>query len=152
EAHACRARLEAFEATRGPLQGDLRHRAHVFLVWLDDLVRSVRILDAVEAVLGGNILVWTSSLFIKECGDRAQVPWRQDGRAFGARAPDVVTAWVALTDTTPENGALQFIPGSHRRGELVHAMREVPNNLLTRRPESALGVDGSAATIVPLRA
>ena len=152
DARACRARLEAFEATRGPLQGDLRHRAHVFLVWLDDLVRNARILDAVEAVLGKNLLVWTSSFFIKEGGDGAQVPWHQDSRAFGVRAPDVVTAWVALTDSTPENGALQVIPGSHRRGELVHAIQPVRKNLLTRRPASALGVDGSAATIVPLRA
>ena len=152
EAHSCRARLETWEATRGSFQGDLRHRAHVFLVWLDELVRDARILDAVEAVLGANLLVWSTSFFIKEARDGARVPWHQDSRAFGGRAPDVVTAWIALTDSTPENGALQVIPGSHRRGELVHTLQPVPGNLLTRLPETALHVDEAAARSVPLRA
>lgn len=153
EARACRARLEAFEAAHGgPLQGDLRHRAHVFLVWLDELVRHPRILDAVEAILGENLLVWSSTLFIKERGDGTHVPWHQDSRAYGARAPDVATAWVALTDSTPENGALQVIPGSHRRGELPHVVQHVPDSLLTRRREVALGVNEAEATIIPLRA
>lgn len=153
EARACRARLEAFEAAHGgPLQGDLRHRAHVFLVWLDELVRHPRILDAVEALLGENLLVWSSTLFIKERGDGMHVPWHQDSRAYGARSPDVATAWVALTDSTPENGALQVIPGSHRRGELPHVLQHLPDSLLTRRREVALGVNESEATIIPLRA
>jgi non-heme Fe2+,alpha-ketoglutarate-dependent halogenase len=58
----------------------------VFLVWLDELVRNPRILDAVEAILGGNLLVWSPSFFIKEGGDGTHVPWHQDSRAYGARA------------------------------------------------------------------
>lgn len=153
EARTCRARLEAFEAERGgPLPGELRHRAHVFLAWLDELVRLPRILDAVEAILGGNLLVWSSTLFIKEGGDGTHVPWHQDSRAYGARAPDVVTAWVALTDSTPENGALQVIPGSHRQRELEHVVQHVPDSLLTRRREVALGVNEADAVMIPLRA
>jgi hypothetical protein len=153
EARACRDRLEAFEAERGgPLRGDLRHRAHVYLVWLDELVRHPRILDAVEAVLGGNLLVWSSSFFIKEGGDGTHVPWHQDSRAYGARASDVVTAWVALTDSTPENGALQVIPGSHHQGELEHVVQHVPDSLLTRRREVIPGVNEIEAVMVPLKA
>jgi non-haem Fe2+, alpha-ketoglutarate-dependent halogenase len=152
EARACRAHLEAWEAKRGPLPDELRHRAHVFLVWLDELVRNPRILDAVEAILGENLLVWSSSFFIKEGADGTYVPWHQDSRAYGARAPDVVTAWVALTDSTPENGALQVIPRSHARDELVHTTQHISNSLLTRRREVALGVDVSVVTIVPLQA
>jgi len=152
EARACRGHLEAFEATGGPLSGDLRHRAHVFLVWLDELVRNPTILDAVEAVLGQNLLVWSSSFFIKEGGDGTYVPWHQDAQAYGARAPDVVTAWVALTDSTAENGALQVIPGSHARDRLVHTTQYISKSLLTRHREVALGVDEAAATVVPLMA
>jgi hypothetical protein len=153
EARACRARLEAFEAEHGgPLHGDLRHRAHVFLVWLDELVRHPRILDAVQAILGENLFVWTSTFFIKEAGDGTHVPWHQDSRAYGARAPDVVTAWMALTDSTPENGALRAIPGSHRRGEREHVVQHVPDSLLTRRREVILGVNESEAVTIPLGA
>jgi hypothetical protein len=153
EARTCRACLEAFEAERGgALPDELRHRAHVFLVWLDELVRHPRILDAVEVILGRNLLVWSSTLFIKEGGDGTHVPWHQDSRAYGARAPDVVTAWVALTDSTPENGALQVIPGSHRQRELEHVVQHVPDSLLTRRREVALGVNEADAVMIPLRA
>jgi hypothetical protein len=48
-----RRRLEAHEAeTGGPIQGDRRHKAHLYLTWLNDLIRHPRILDAVEDVLG----------------------------------------------------------------------------------------------------
>ena len=96
--------------------------------------------------------MWSSTLFIKEGRDGTHVPWHQDSRAYGARAPDVVTAWVALTDSTPENGALQVIPGSHRQRELEHAVQHVPDSLLTRRREVALGVNEADAVMVPLRA
>jgi non-heme Fe2+,alpha-ketoglutarate-dependent halogenase len=152
EARACRAHLEAFEAAHGPLQDDLRHHAHVFLVWLHELVRHARILDAVETILGESLLVWSSTIFIKEGRDGGHVPWHQDSRAFGRRAPNVLTAWVALTNSTAENGALEVLPGSHRRGELTHVKRHVDDNLLTRRPEIALGVDATAAIVVTLRA
>ena len=152
EARACRARLEAFEAERGALRDDLRHHAHVFLVWLDVLVRNARILDAVEAILGENLLVWSSSLFIKEGGDGTHVPWHQDSRAFGRRAASVLTAWVALTDSTTENGAMEVLPGSHRRGDLPHVTQQARDSLLTRRPEAVPGVDGTAAVPIPLRA
>ena len=152
EARACHAHIEAFEAVHGPLRGDLRHHAHVFLVWLDELVRHARILDAVETILGENLLVWSSTIFIKEGRDGGHVPWHQDSRAFGRRAPDVLTAWVALTDSTAENGALEVLPGSHRRGELTHVKQHVGDNLLTRRPETTLGVDATAAVVVPLGA
>ena len=153
EARACRARLEVFEAEHGgPLRAHLRHRAHVFLVWLDELVRHPRILDPIEEVLGPDLLVWSSTLFIKEGGDGTHVPWHQDSRAYGARAPDVVTAWVALTESTSENGGLQVIPGSHQRGELQHVVQHVPDSLLTRRREVALGVNEPEARTIGLRA
>ena len=61
-----RARLEAFEAGAGILAGKLRHKSHLLFTWLNDLVRHPRILDAVEDVIGPNILCWGSSFFIKE--------------------------------------------------------------------------------------
>jgi non-haem Fe2+, alpha-ketoglutarate-dependent halogenase len=153
EARACRDRLEALEAEHGrPLPDDLRHRAHVFLVWLDELVRHPRILDAVGLILGENLLVWSSTFFIKEAGDGTHVPWHQDSRAYGTRAPDVVTAWLALSDSTRQSGALQVIPGSHRHGEREHVVQRVPDSLLTRRREVALDVDEADATIVSLGA
>src|SRR4051812_24730564 len=64
-----RARLEAHEAQHGPLAGSFRHKPHLLFTWLDDLIREPAILDAVEDLIGPNILVWGTSFFIKERHD-----------------------------------------------------------------------------------
>jgi phytanoyl-CoA hydroxylase len=39
--------------------------------------------------------------------------WHQDVRYWNFKQPNLISAWVALGDETPDNGALQVIPGSH---------------------------------------
>jgi ectoine hydroxylase-related dioxygenase (phytanoyl-CoA dioxygenase family) len=58
------------------------------------------------------------------------VAWHQDSAYWALEPPDVVTAWVALTDSTLENGALEVIPGSHREPELPHGPSHDPSNML----------------------
>ena len=43
-----------------------RSHAYAHSPWFNDLIRHPRILDAVEDVIGPDILVWTSTFFIKE--------------------------------------------------------------------------------------
>jgi non-heme Fe2+,alpha-ketoglutarate-dependent halogenase len=101
EATGLRARLEAFEAREGkPLAGDMRHKAHLLFTWLNELVHNPRILDAVEDVLGPDILCWSSTFFIKEAQDPGFVSWHQDATYWGLSSPDVITAWVALSPAT----------------------------------------------------
>ena len=79
EALALRAALEAVEArTGGPLRGDLRHKSHLLFPFLADLVRHPVLLDAVEDLIGPDILCWSSSFFIKEAANPAFVSWHQD--------------------------------------------------------------------------
>jgi len=62
EARERRRRLEAVEATHGgQIGGELRQKPHLLFTWLADLVRHPPILDAVEAVLGPNLLVWSTT-------------------------------------------------------------------------------------------
>jgi ectoine hydroxylase-related dioxygenase (phytanoyl-CoA dioxygenase family) len=148
EARECRRRLEAIEATHA---GELRHKPHLLFTWLADLVRHPTILDAVEDVLGPNLLVWHASFFIKEARDPAFVSWHQDATYWGLSAPDVMTAWLALTDATVENGAMRMVPGSH--GELLaHRDTFAPHNLLSRGQEIAVDVDDRRGVDILLRA
>src|ERR1700712_1119447 len=78
EAARLRTQLESFEATAGILAGKLRHKSHLLFTWLNDLVRHPRVLDAVEDVIGPNILCWGSSFFIKEPRNPGFVSWHQD--------------------------------------------------------------------------
>src|SRR4051794_34162637 len=89
EARQCRERLEAFEAGNGgPLRGELRHKPHLLFPWLNELIRHPRILDAVEDIVGPDILCWSSSFFIKEANDAGFVSWHQDSTYWGLSSPD----------------------------------------------------------------
>jgi hypothetical protein len=148
-AAALRPQLEAVEARMGgPLRGDLRHKSHLLFPFLADLVRDSCLLDAIEDVLGPDLLCWTSNFFIKEAENPAFVSWHQDSTYWGLSAPEVATAWVALTPSNAENGAMAVIPGSHRLDQIPHRDTFDRHNLLTRGQEVAVEVDETQA--VPL--
>ena len=70
EVSAFRKKLEDYEAgSGGPIKGEMRHRSHVLFTWINEMIRHPKILDAVEDLLGPNILCWNTSFFIKEAHD-----------------------------------------------------------------------------------
>ena len=71
---------------------------------------------------------------------------------LGLDPDDVVTAWVAFTDATPENGYMQFIPGTHKVDQLPHLDTFHRDNLLSRGQEIAVEVDTSKAVGIALKA
>ena len=104
-------------------QGDWRWRsaAYVFLPWLDRLVRHPGILDAVESLIGPDILVFTSTFFIKEANSPTFAAWHQDATYFGIEPYEHVTAWVALSDATAEAGCMEVVSSRGRPQQLRHA-------------------------------
>ena len=152
EAAGYRARLEDFETrTGGPLKGDLRHKSHLLFAWLGDLIRRKEVLDAVEDLYGPDLLCWSTNFFIKEARNPAFVSWHQDSTYWGLSKPDVVTAWVAFTEANEANGAMEYIPGSHKLDQVPHRDTFAKNNLLTRGQEIAVEVDQSKRRIITLR-
>lgn len=145
--------LEASEqAIGGPLKSHMRHEVHLLFPWADKLIRHPKILDAVEAVLGPDLLCWVTNLFIKEPGDGNFVSWHQDATYWGLEPHDsVLTAWVALSDVPVESGAMKFLAGSHLKGQIDHNDTYHENNLLTRGQEIAVDVDEAEATDVILK-
>ena len=86
-----------------PVAQALGH-TQVHFRWAYDLATHPAILDAVEDVLGPDLLVWTVSIFPKYPRDPGYISWHQDGTYWGLDSTDVLTAWVALTDSTVESG------------------------------------------------
>ena len=84
EAERLRLCLEAHETVHGVLKGAMRHKSHLLFTWLDGLIRHPAILDAVEGVIGPDILCWSSTFFIKEARDPGFVSWHQDFHLLGA--------------------------------------------------------------------
>jgi non-haem Fe2+, alpha-ketoglutarate-dependent halogenase len=153
EARIMRDKLEAHErATGGPLAGGMRHKVHLLFTWANELARHPAILDAVEDVIGPDILCWSTNFFIKEANAPSYVSWHQDATYWGLSTSDVITAWVAFADVPVESGAMKFWPGSHAKNQLEHRDTFDKDNLLTRGQEIAVEVPEGEGVDVPLKA
>jgi non-heme Fe2+,alpha-ketoglutarate-dependent halogenase len=121
----CRDGLARFEAWLGtPVNhGDWRWRsqAYAFLPWMDKLIRNPRVLDAVEDLIGPDILVFTTTFFIKDAHSPTFAAWHQDATYFGIEPYEHVTAWVALSDATEEAGCMEVVPSRGAARQLRHA-------------------------------
>ena len=146
-----REALQKYEAGTGkPLAGKYKHKVHLLFNWASELVHSPAILDAVESVIGPDILCWTTNFFIKEPASAGFVSWHQDSTYWGLDSNDVVTAWVALSEASIQSGCMGFIPGSHKIDQLPHLDTFHRDNLLSRGQEVAVEVERDKAVMVPL--
>ena len=152
DAGALRERLENFEQGKGPLAGKLRQKSHLLFTWLNDLIRHPAILDSVEDIIGPNILCWGTTFFIKEPRNPGFVSWHQDSTYWGLDPADVITAWIAFSDSTAANGAMRVIPGTHTMNQIAHRDTFEPQNLLSRGQEVMVDVDESQAAMLELAA
>jgi non-heme Fe2+,alpha-ketoglutarate-dependent halogenase len=151
EAGVLLGRLEASEANHGGrLPPRINQKPHLLHPWMNELVRHPLILDAVEDVLGPNLLCWSAQFFAKNARDPSYVSWHQDGTYWGLSSPDVVTAWVALTPSVPENGCMQVVPGTHR-AQVEHVDTFADANLLSRGQEIRVEVRPDDVVPVILR-
>jgi hypothetical protein len=144
-----RRAFAAFEAHEGGrIAGDKRNKSHLFLAWLNELVRHPAILDAVEDLIGPDILAYHAQWFVKEPHTESFVSFHQDTAYWGLDDTTALSVWLAFEYSGPENGCMQVIPGTHRH-LFEHADRRHENNMLWRG-QTALGdLDlGKAADLV----
>ncbi|MEX0642988.1 MAG: phytanoyl-CoA dioxygenase family protein [Pirellulales bacterium] len=124
---------------------------HFVAGWVHRIVTQPRILDAVESLLGGNLLAWSSAWFAKMPGEKTFVSWHQDGMYWKLSSHKIVTAWVALSPSVSTNGCMRVIPGTHLRPALPHNDTYQPNNALSRGQDIAVSVDESQAIDIELQ-
>lgn len=123
---------------------------HVIFRFAHALVTHPRILDAVEAIIGPDILVWGSTFFIKEPHSESFVSWHQDLRYWGLDSDAEVSAWLALGPVTEANGCMRFLPGSHKGELLPHRDTFTQNNFLTRGQEATVEIEEEKTVAVTL--
>lgn len=121
---------ELEERLGGVLSSRSVMQPHLHFRWAYDLATHPKVLGAAKDIIGPNILVHSSTLFIKYPHNPNYVSWHQDGHYWQLSAPRLVSAWVALTDSTVENGCLRVVRGSHKHS-LPHYERRSENNLLS---------------------
>jgi len=100
----------------------LRKIQEVFLVEpvFRDIFSQDKLLDPVEDLIGPNIYYHSSKLMCKPANGGRRKPWHQDFAYWSTMNCQQVTMWVAIDKATRENGCMQVIPGSHKRGLIEH--------------------------------
>jgi ectoine hydroxylase-related dioxygenase (phytanoyl-CoA dioxygenase family) len=109
-----------------------RYNAHLISPLLDEVTHNPKILDAVQSLIGENILVCGTTLFIKNPNEKGFVSYHQDAKYIGLEPHNWVTAWVAITDSNEHNGCMRMWSGSHKDNLKQHDQNFNEGNLLTR--------------------
>jgi non-haem Fe2+, alpha-ketoglutarate-dependent halogenase len=152
EAASYVAKLDSYDAILGEeAQKQLKIKAHVAAPWIVALARNKNIVDAVESLIGSDILLFGASMFSKKARDVRFVSWHQDAAYYGLDPQEEVTCWVGLTDADVENGCMRVMPGSHLGADAVHEETYDPQNMLGRG-QTIRGIDDSKAVYMPVKA
>ena len=116
-----------------------------------ELARDEAIVDAVEQLIGPDIILWGCHVFCKPAGDGHETPWHQDGHYWPIRPLATCTVWVALDESTIENGCLRVIPGSHA-AKITHPhLLEDRQNLVLQQRMADNTFDEAAAVDLQLQ-
>ncbi|MSO77061.1 MAG: phytanoyl-CoA dioxygenase family protein [Alphaproteobacteria bacterium] len=152
EAAHYRTCLERFEATLGPgpVESKYRRKTHVLLPWVHGIVTQPAVLDAVEDLIGPDILVFNATWFIKEPRTDAITAWHQDATYFGLTPYEHVSAWIALSPATRASGCMEMLPGSSGWGQLHHAPQILPNSINAGAQAIVEPLDTSRVAFTPL--
>ena len=153
DAIAIRQKVEEFEVGQGKkLHGLQVTKCGLLFPWIFDLVSRPSLLDAVEDLIGENILMYQNGAWFKEPDSNAYVSWHQDATYYGIDPLEMVTCWVALSPATTESGCMQILKGSHKQGQLPVEYTEVKaDNLLASGQNTLIEKDAAAIVPMPLR-
>ena len=145
-----REQLENLEA----LHGSMHYKTKPYLVMKSaaEIANNSVLLDAIECILGPDIMLWDSAYVIKEPNNTKYVSWHQDLTYWGLDSDKLVTAWVALSTVKTQNGCMKMLPGSHYKGKLCHRSTYNKDNILHRGQELITEIDDEQTVSIELEA
>lgn len=126
--------------------------AHLSFRWVYELATHPRVVAVLRELIGPDLFLHSTRVFAKHPDDGSYVSWHQDGLYTGLTSKPAPSVWIALTDSTIENGCVRVIPGSHQHPRLPHRETYIDANLLNHGEEVAIPVDESQAVDMELKA
>ena len=133
EALSIKSQLEDMEAQfPEEVNAESRNNLHLSFEFLDELAHNHIIVDAMEDLIGPDIALWASVMFIKEPSSKHYVSWHQDATYMGMDDVNFPTPWIALSPSNLETGCMTMISGSHRQEIREHEDTFAEHNILTR--------------------
>ena len=108
------------------------------------------LLSILSQLMGEDIVLWTGSVFGKPAGQGKATPWHQDGEYWPIRPLETLTAWVALDHSTPSNGCLSVVEGSHKPRKLFAHHRNDDQNITLNQEVDEEGMSAGAVRDIVL--
>lgn len=97
-----------------------------------DVATAPGVLDVIEQLVGPDLILWNALLFYKRAEAGPSVPWHRDGFGYPIDPIATTSIWIAVTESTVDNGCLRFIPGSHRTADPgVHDSTPKPGEMFS---------------------
>lgn len=115
-----------------------------------DLAMDPEIVELVSGVIGEDVILWGCHVFCKPAAEGYETPWHQDGHYWPIRPLANCTVWVALEESTTENGCLRVIPRSHIGQRLHEHLLEDRTDLTLNQRMAAGSFDESIAVDLEL--
>ncbi len=112
------------------------------------LISDERLLDVAEMFVGPNIALFASHYISKPPFDGLPVLWHQDGSYWPLEPMEVVTLWLAVDQSTPENGCMRVIPGTQNMALQKMQARTDVRNVLSSEIDPALVDESKAVDLV----
>jgi non-heme Fe2+,alpha-ketoglutarate-dependent halogenase len=106
---------------------------HLVCEGLYDLIRTPRLLDYAQDIIGPDIVCWGMHVFAKMPGDGMEVPLHQDAIYWPFTPAKSVSVWLAIDDVDGENAAMEFAPASHVLGPLPHEDKALDGSRVLKR-------------------
>lgn len=156
ELQACQEGVRRFETWLGTsinAASDMKWRTmpHLLLPWVAQLARDARILDRVEALLGPDLLIFTSTFFIKEPHSPTIAAWHQDSTYYGLEPKEEVTVWVALTEANEAAGCMDALSFRGNPRQLSHVARTVKDSVNRAGQVITEPLDDASPVPMPLK-
>jgi phytanoyl-CoA hydroxylase len=118
----------------------------------DELMQDSKLLDAIAAFIGNNIVFHYSRINMKSPKIGSPVDWHQDFAYNPHTNTDLMTCLIYLDDADKSNGCLKVIPGSHKNGLCDHYVgnyfrgKVLPENLPCENP--IINLEAPAGSVI----
>jgi ectoine hydroxylase-related dioxygenase (phytanoyl-CoA dioxygenase family) len=132
------------------IEGDNREGVRGSAAFLE-LAQDPQIVELVSGVIGDDVILWGCHVFCKPAGEGFETPWHQDGHYWPIRPLATCTVWVALDESTIDNGCLRVIPRSHLTQQLHPHLFEDATDLTLNQRLAAGSFDEAQAVDLQLQ-
>jgi len=112
-------------------------KSHLIFNWANKIIFNKNILKVVKSIIGDDIVVWNSLIFLKPPNSKKFVSYHQDQNYWKIKMDKGLTVQVALSESSIQNGCLQILPESQKKN-YSHYDKKDTNNLLARGQEVVL--------------